>query len=287
MLEEPVQSPDDGSIPGTEPMVGLTEDEGTVPVNVDEVFRELRYLKALGVAFFVLTGVAAILPGLLLDDPGARPTAVVLANIATAVAGSAVGALGLLVRRLRRAATFAGPALLLGATAASPVGMSLGRIPDLELILAFLYAVCWLLSVEYILALQRFSELGGHVVRQRLTSFDLGGVIDHFIVYGLGVVALIAVVTALVALFVPYAFSLGSNEVFNRSAELGSIWGIAIASAVVFCLSAMILTLARSLVPSREEVESVAYSRARMEDMLMGSKVIELQRRGRGRNGED
>jgi hypothetical protein len=286
MLEEPAQSFDDGSSSGAVPPVETPEGERTVPVNVDEVFRELRYLKALGVAFFVLTGVAAILPGFLLQDSGSGPTALTLANIVTAVAGSAVGALGILVKGLRRVATFAGPALLLGAATVSPIGMSLDRIPELELILAFMYAVFWLLSVEYILALRRFSELGGHVVSQRLTNFDLGGVVNHFIVYGLGVVGIIASVTALVALFVPYAFSLGSNEVFNQSVELGSIWGVAIASAVVFCLSAMILTLARSVVPTKEDVESVAYSRAHMEDMLMGSRVIDLQRRGGRRKGD-
>jgi len=118
-------------------------------------------------------------------------------------------------------------------------------------------------------------ELGAYVTRQRLTTFSLGGIVNHFQVYGIGLVSIITVVTAIVVVGVPWVFGAGSSGTFARSVELASVFGIALAATVVFTLSALILVFVRSVMPQRVEVERVAYSRDRMEDMLRSSQLIE------------
>ena len=149
--------------------------------------------------------------------------------------------------------------------------------------MAFLFAVAWLLGVEHMHAVHRFVELGAYVARQRLTTFRLSSVVNHFQLYGVGMVALILLVTAIVVIGVPWVFAQGGTETFGRSAELSSVYGIGIAAAVVFTLSAMILVFLRSIMPQRVDVERVAYSRDRIDDMIRGSRVMEAAEDARDR----
>ena len=245
-----------------------------VAVDVEGRFPEIRRLKAAGSIMFVVAGLTAVAPFLIWGEGGAFGPRSLLA-MALVAAGVAVGVAGILSPSLRGVATLVAPVLLVAGAASGSLGASLETIPPLELLLAFAFAATWLLAVEHLHALGRFVELGAYVTRQRLTTFRLGGVVNHFQVYGLGLVAIISAVTAVVVVGVPWVFSKGSSGTFARSVELASVFGVALAMAVVFTLSALILVFVRSVIPQRVDVERVAYSRDTMEDMLRSSQLVE------------
>ena len=259
-----------------EPSPPYLEDpsEARVSVDVEGLFPEIRRLKATGAVTFVVAGLAAIAPQLLLGGEAITDARGLLALV-LATAGMAVGVTGLLSPPLRRVAILVAPVLLVAAAAAGSLGASLDTIPPLEMVLAFVFAASWILAVEHLHALGRFMELGAYVTRQRLTTFSLGGVVNHFQIYGMGLVAIITAVAAVVIVGVPWVFAKGSSGTFGRSVELNSVFGIALAAAVVFTLSALILVFVRSVIPQRVDVERVAYSRDRMEDMIRSSHLIE------------
>ena len=256
-----------------EPLHGTSE-EAEAPWPPETAWPELRVLKAFGIAFAAMAALAATAPGLAATPADAAAPWLRLLNVALAASGAALSAAGMLVPRARRALTLAGPGLLVAAAAASPVRASLDATPAGELLSALLFAVCWLMTAEYMQALARFAELGRYARRQRLTSFDLGGIVRHFVAYGLGLAGLIVGVAATVAVLVPWGIGRTANAVLANSAELGAVWGIALSSALVFGLSGLILTLMGSLAPSGERVERVAYSREQMQGMLASSRVV-------------
>ncbi|NIP34394.1 MAG: hypothetical protein GWN18_05580 [Thermoplasmata archaeon] len=257
------------------PPPSLEESPDTlVSVNVEALFPEIQRLKVSGAIMFVIAGLGALAPLLLVGgDALTEPRGLIA--IVLAAGGIIVGVVGLLSPSLRGIAIFVAPVVLVAAAAAGTLGASLDTIPPLELAFAFVFAASWLLAVEHLHALGRFVELGAYVTRQRLTTFRLGGVVNHFQVYGLGLVAIISGVAAVVIVGVPWVFAKGSSGVFARSVELASVFGIALAATVVFTLSALILVFVRSVIPQRVDVERVAYSRDRMEDMLRSSRMME------------
>jgi len=267
----------EGNVP--EPPVRNDTTHGKVSIDVEGRFPEIRRLKVSGAVLFIMAGLSAVLPLVLLGG-GFELSPKALTALALAVAGISVGVAGLLSPSIRRPAIFVAPVLLIGAAAAGTLGASLDTIPPLELVLAFVFAASWLLAVEHLHAVGRFVELGAYVTRQRLTQFSLGGVIDHFQIYGVGLVAIILAAAAIVIIGVPWVFSKGSSGTFARSVELASVFGIALAAAVVFTLSALILVFVRSVVPQRVDVERVAYSRDRMGDMLRSAQLIERRDEG-------
>jgi len=248
--------------------------EAEPPALPEGTWPELRALKAFGIAFAVMAALAAVAPGIAASASESPAPWLRLLNVALAASGAALSAAGILVPRARSALMLAGPGLLVAAAAASPVRASLGGVPAGELLAAFMFAVCWLMTAEFMHALARFATLGGYAHRHRLTSFDLGGIVRHFVAYGLGLAALIMGVAAIVAVLVPWGIGRTSSAVLANSAELGAVWGIALASALVFGLSGLILTLLGALAPAGEEVERVAYSKEQIEGMLASSRVV-------------
>jgi hypothetical protein len=244
-------------------------------VNVEAQFPEIRRLKAIGAALFIVAGISATLPIILLPGPQGGLGTRALLSLGLAVTGTAIGVAGLLSPGLRRSSIWSAPAVLVAAAATGSPGISLDSIPPMELALAFAFALSVLLAVEHLHAVMRFVDLGAYIARQRLTAFRLSSVVDHFQVYGTGLIVLIGMVTAIVVVGVPWVFSQGVDPTLARSVELASVLGVALAAAVVFTLSALILVFVRSVIPQRVEVETVAYSRDRMEEMIGGSQQIE------------
>lgn len=266
--------------PATDGIPGAREFT-TVPVDVEAVLPEVRRLKAVGAVLFLVSGISALLPALMLGGGGFDVRTV--AGLALAAAGVSVGVAGLASPRLRRPSLPLAPVLLIAAAGAGSPGISLDSIPPLEILLAFTYGLSLLLAVEHLHAVMRFVDLGAYVARQRLTSFHLPNVVAHFQIYGLALAGLVALVTAFVVVGVPWVLGQGSNEVLGRSVELRSVFGVAIAAAVVFTLSALILVFIRSVLPQRVEVERVAYSRDRMEEMLRSGDLLEAGSEAPGR----
>lgn len=271
----------------------LPSTEGTVPpatvdVPVEDLFPEVRRLKAVGALLFVIAGLSAAMPALTLGEGLLAVRS--LAALAVASAGVATGIAGLVSTALRRWSLLAAPVLLVAGAALASPGASMGIIPPEELLWALVFGASWLFALEHLHAVGRFVELGAYVTRQRLTSFQLANVVNHFHIYGVGLIALIMGITAIITVGVPWVFAKGTSDTFSRSVELSSVIGIGLASAVVFTLAGLILISVRSVLPQRVEVTSVAYSRERMEDMLRGSRVLarvgEEEVTGRGEEEE-
>ncbi|NOQ54976.1 MAG: hypothetical protein GQ558_10290 [Thermoplasmata archaeon] len=275
--EDPEEGPDQPEpSPPPSPMM---DEPDTIQVDVEAAFPEIRRLKLVGALLFVMAGLSAILPIILLTDTDLD--ARTLVAVALAASGIAVGIAGLVSPGLRRPAIMAAPIIIVAAAAAGSPGVSLDSIPPLELALAFIFGLSLLLAIEHLHAVMRFVELGAYVTRQRLTAFRISNVVDHFQIYGVALVTLITLVTAIVVVGVPWVFAQGSDASLGRSVELNSVFGMALAAAVVFSLSAIILVFVRTVIPQRVEVERVAYSRDRMEDMLSSSRSME-NRQGEG-----
>jgi hypothetical protein len=271
--------PVDDEAPTPPPTADVKKPSMSIPL--EAAFPEILRLKVVGSILFIVAGATAVLPAFLVGPGMGSP--VTLVALALAAAGTAVSTAGLLAPGARRVAMLLGPGLLVAAVAANPIGATLDRITLEELLFAFIFAVTWLLGVEHMHAVLRFVELGAYVARQRLTTFRLSSVVNHFQLYGMGMVALILLVSVIVVVGVPWVFAQGGSETFGRSSELSSVFGIGIAAAVVFTLSAMILVFLRSVIPHRVDVERVAYSRDRIDDMLRGSQVMEAAEGSRGR----
>ena len=90
-----------------------------------------------------------------------------------------------------------------------------------------------------------------------------------------GALYLIAVLGAGIALVVVSLFVEGS-DLFAKSAELSSVYGIAVASAVFFTLFGLVLTAYYTISATVAKVEKVEYSREKLKEMLASGQVLDF-----------
>jgi hypothetical protein len=94
--------------------------------------------------------------------------------------------------------------------------------------------------------------------------------------YVKGALYLIGVLGAGVALVVLSLFVEGS-DLFAKSAELSSVYGIAVSSAVFFTLFALVLTAYYTISATVAKVEKVEYSREKLKEMLASGQVLDFE----------
>jgi len=90
-----------------------------------------------------------------------------------------------------------------------------------------------------------------------------------------GALYLIAVLGAGIALVMVSLFVEGS-DLFAKSAELSSVYGIAVASAVFFTLFGLVLTAYYTISATVAKVEKVEYSREKLKEMLASGQVLDF-----------
>jgi hypothetical protein len=93
--------------------------------------------------------------------------------------------------------------------------------------------------------------------------------------YMKGALYLIGVLGAGIALVVVSLFVEGS-DLFAKSAELSSVYGIAVASAVFFTLFGLVLTAYYTIAATVAKVEKVEYSREKLKEMLASGQVLDF-----------
>ena len=93
--------------------------------------------------------------------------------------------------------------------------------------------------------------------------------------YMKGALYLIGVLGAGIALVVVSLFVEGS-DLFAKSAELSSVYGIAVASAVFFTLFGLVLTAYYTISATVAKVEKVEYSREKLKEMLASGQVLDF-----------
>ncbi len=101
-----------------------------------------------------------------------------------------------------------------------------------------------------------------------LTQGNLGsGVLFGLATYTPGIIIVLAAVILLD----------GDGGGLGDSAELWSVYGIAIAAAIVFTLFALVLTMWYSFSEGVAKVEKVEYSREKLQEMLASGQVLDLE----------
>jgi len=91
-----------------------------------------------------------------------------------------------------------------------------------------------------------------------------------------GILYLLAVLGCGVVLVVVSFFAVDS-KLFANSAELNSVYGIAVASAVFFTLFGLVLTAYYTIAATVAKVEKVEYSREKLKEMLSSGQVLDLE----------
>lgn len=79
------------------------------------------------------------------------------------------------------------------------------------------------------------------------------------------------------AALVVVRFFVTDSDLFAKSAELNSVFGIGIASAVLFTILGLVLTVYYSTAESVAKVEKVEYSREKLKEMLASGQVLDFE----------
>jgi hypothetical protein len=80
-------------------------------------------------------------------------------------------------------------------------------------------------------------------------------------------------------------YLVNDTNLFANSAELNSVYGIAIAAAVLFTLLGMLLTVWHTFAEGISTVVKVEYSREKLQEMLASGQVLDLEEGGAARAG--
>jgi hypothetical protein len=161
------------------------------------------------------------------------------------------------------------PLFILIGAAVKPSIMAIGTVDMLDLILAIVFGVFFILFVEYLHAVWRFTAIGRMALERNLKDFDFGHVIRHYMSFGGGVLGII-VVLSLVIVFLRNGFlaAMASTPQLTHSIEMNSVYGLAISSAIIFTILGIVLSF---WFGSRDYAASIravsAFSRERMRQM--------------------
>ncbi len=140
------------------------------------------------------------------------------------------------------------------------------------LVVAVLYGVMFLLYLEYLTAVRRFSQVGRMAMERNLKDFDLGNVIGHYMTRGFLLLGIIVAITGVVLGFHLLMINALASPQFAKSIELQSVYGIIMSEAVVFSLIGIVLAFAFSGQTGKEEIESIhAFSQSQAEQIAAGA----------------
>jgi len=155
--------------------------------------------------------------------------------------------------------------MVLGA-AIKPTIMAVGPVDMIDLILAIVFGVFYILFIEYLHAVQRFSAIGKMAIERNLKDFDFGHVIRHYMGYGGGILGVIIGLSMIVVVIrqAMLKFMEEGSPQFAHSIEMNSVYGLAIASAIFFTVLGIVL----SFIFGAASVRAVsAFSKDKMRQM--------------------
>lgn len=162
------------------------------------------------------------------------------------------------------------PLLMIVGAAIKPTIMNIGEIDMLDLILALVFGVFFILFVEYIHAVYRFTQIGKMAIERNLKDFDFDHVINHYMGFGgaiLGVIVVISVIVVFIRQGILAAIQ-ESMPQFANSVEMNSVYGLAISSAIFFSFTGIALSFYFGQKDYLASVRAVsAFSKERMRQM--------------------
>jgi hypothetical protein len=140
----------------------------------------------------------------------------------------------------------------------------------IDLILAIVFGVFYILYIEYLHAVLRFSGIGKMAIERNLKDFDFGHVIRHYMGYGGGILGVI-IGLSLIVVFIRQGllkFMVEGSPQFAHSVEMNSVYGLAISSAIFFTILGIVLSFIFGGKDYAASVRAVsAFSKEKMRQM--------------------
>ncbi len=244
-------------------------------INVAARYREIGTIRILAMIFLFITASLSILHSVL--SVGGI-TALSAAGIGLTVGGIACGFIAIINQKnriLNNWTTIGSVALLIAGVTTRPAMLTLGKLnlasPDF--ILALLFAVFFLLFMEYTHGVRRFWEIGEMAIEKNLKEFDFGHVLRQYIVMGFVWLIVIVVITMVVV-----AIQLGLVAFLpaqlGQSAEMNSVYGLAVAEGLVFIILAVALTVVMGLGRGDFASQKAAVKAAPSGPAIPGAQVV-------------
>jgi hypothetical protein len=147
--------------------------------------------------------------------------------------------------------------------------MSVGAINYVDLALAIVFGVFFILFIEYLHAVWRFTSIGKMAIERNLKDFDFGHVIRHYMGFGGGVLGIIVVLSVVVVFLRNGILAMMSGTPqLTSSVEMNSVYGLAISSAIIFTILGITLSFwfgSRDYAASIRAVSS--FSKEKMRQM--------------------
>jgi len=245
----PVRAPPAGAVPAPAAPAAPAGFEPPAPpprpqINVAERYGEIATIRILAMIFMFIAASLSILHSIL-SVGGVQALSIV--GIVLTVLGIVCGFLAIINqknRKMNNLTTIGAVAFLIAGAAARPPLLALGTLSlgSADFILALMFAIFFLLFLEYTHGVRRFWEIGEMAIEKNLREFDFGHVLRQYIVMGfvwLGVI--IGITMAVVA--IQYGFVSLLPDQLGRSAEMNSVYGLAIAEGLMFAIVAVVVII--------------------------------------------
>lgn len=213
-------------------------------INVAATYREIGTIRILAMIFMFIAASLSILHAFI--SVGGI-TALSGAGIGLTAGGIVCGFIAIINqknRRLNNYTTIGSVALLIAGVTARPAMLAMGKLNlgSADFILALLFAIFFLLFMEYTHGVRRFWEIGEMAIEKNLRDFDFGHVLRQYILMGFVWLIVIVVITVVVVLIQLGLVSFLPAQL-GKSAEMNSVYGLAVAEGLVFVILAVVLAI--------------------------------------------
>jgi hypothetical protein len=217
-------------------------------INVAAKYREIGTIRLMAMIFMLITAALSILsaPIIMAADTGSEGVTLSFLGIGLTILAVVFGFIAIINqknRRLNDISTITAISLMIAGVAARPAILSLGHtsLDSTDFILALLFAIFFLFFLEYTHGVRRFWEIGHMAIEKNLKDFDFGHVLRQYIVMGF-VWFVVAILLALAIVGVQLAMQNYLPAQLGQSAEMMSVYGLAVAEGIVFVILGLILS---------------------------------------------
>ena len=248
---QPAMAPPPMAPPAPSPRAAIPGEAPPPPkptINVAAKYREIGTIRLMAMIFMLITAALSILstPMIISASTDAEGTMLSMVGIGLTAIAIVFGFIAIINqknRRLNDISIILSLSLMIAGVAARPAILTLGKtdLASTDFILAFLFAVFFLFYLEYTHGVRRFWEIGQMAIEKNLKDFDFGHVLRQYIVMGF-VWFIVAIVISFVIVGVQMALQLYLPPQLGHSAEMMSVYGLAVAEGVVFVMIGLVLT---------------------------------------------
>ena len=213
-------------------------------INVAARYREIGTIRILAMIFMFIAASLSILDSFI-SVGGIAPLSV--AGIVLTVFAIVCGFLAIINqknRRLNNITSILAISLMIAGVTTRPAVLVLGKMDlgSADFILALMFAIFFVLFLEYMHGVRRFWEIGEMAIEKNLKEFDFAHVLRQYIVMGF-MWLIVIIVISMVVVGIQLALVSFLPAQAGQSAEMNSVYGLAIAEGVFFVILAIILSL--------------------------------------------